>query len=310
MREQGYKLLPPHLIKSDIDFKIEDEGIRFGLSSIKGISEKNFERVKSFQHADFSDKFTIFSSLKESGLNIGIGSSLIQAGCLDGINKQSRSRMVLELQTWNLLTDKEKVLCKQVGEKNNWDVLNSLVFLRDTMDENGKVYIKASRFETIKKKYQQYKEIYELNRKNEKLANYYYEKIILGYSYSSTLKEIYDEFTDNLMSLSEIKSEVKGIRVKGVGFIVDKPYKGKSKKGTKYMALKIADEGGEIRAKIFSDKMDNCEKMNGRLLTDNDLVIFEGTKMDGGDNMIFCDKIGLQNQKIFMKLSDLSKEKP
>ena len=36
-----------------------------------------------------------------------------------------------------------------------------------------------------------YKEIYQKNCKNEELTNWYYEKYLLGYSYSTSLKKIY-----------------------------------------------------------------------------------------------------------------------
>ena len=42
------KLLPPHLTKSDMDFTIEDNNIRYGLLSIKGISDKSIEKLNKF----------------------------------------------------------------------------------------------------------------------------------------------------------------------------------------------------------------------------------------------------------------------
>ena len=43
------KLLPPNLIKSDFDYSIDGKNIRYGLSSIKGISEKTIEPLKLFR---------------------------------------------------------------------------------------------------------------------------------------------------------------------------------------------------------------------------------------------------------------------
>ena len=48
MHEFDIKLLPPHIIKSEMDFSIEDKDIRFGLLSIKGISDKSIEKLNSF----------------------------------------------------------------------------------------------------------------------------------------------------------------------------------------------------------------------------------------------------------------------
>ena len=44
------ELLPPHIIKSDMDFSAEGKDIRFGLLSIKGISEKSIERINNSKY--------------------------------------------------------------------------------------------------------------------------------------------------------------------------------------------------------------------------------------------------------------------
>jgi hypothetical protein len=69
--------------------------------------------------------------MKNAGLNIGIGSALIQAGCMEGFDKYvnktsgssytSRSRLVLELCTWNILTDKEKSHCLKPKSFETWN---------------------------------------------------------------------------------------------------------------------------------------------------------------------------------------------
>jgi DNA polymerase III alpha subunit len=44
----GIKLLSPDLAKSKMDFSIEGKNIRFGLNSIKGVSEKSLKSLKRF----------------------------------------------------------------------------------------------------------------------------------------------------------------------------------------------------------------------------------------------------------------------
>ena len=86
MRAQGFRLLPPHLKHSGIDFKIvDDKSIRFGLGMIRGISTKAIEKLEMFRknETEAMNRFEIFQAMKNAGLNIGIGSALIQAGCLD-----------------------------------------------------------------------------------------------------------------------------------------------------------------------------------------------------------------------------------
>ena len=81
------KLLPPDLAKSSLDFKIEDGNIRFGLNSIKGVSEKTLQSLQNFRETTTPTKFDIFISAKQAGINIGVLSSLIQAGTLGSTNE-------------------------------------------------------------------------------------------------------------------------------------------------------------------------------------------------------------------------------
>ena len=76
------KLLSPDLGLSGMDFSISEKDIRFGLNSIKGISEKSLQSLKDFRESKTPNKYDIFITAKQSGLNIGIVSALIQAGSL------------------------------------------------------------------------------------------------------------------------------------------------------------------------------------------------------------------------------------
>ena len=66
-------LLPPHILKSKQDFSIEGDAIRFGLSSIRGVSESTMEKIDNFRNDDgYKDlnKFEVFLTAKEAGINI------------------------------------------------------------------------------------------------------------------------------------------------------------------------------------------------------------------------------------------------
>lgn len=314
MRSRGFTLLPPHLVKSSIDFTIvDDKSIRFGLSMIRGVSDKSVSKLDAFRidvaksGEDFKktvSKFQIFQAIKNAGLNIGIGSALIQAGCIEGYG-ESRSRLVLELCTWNLLTDKEKALCITLADKPeiNHDVLRAIAYLRDNKDEKGKpLFVRATRFGTIKKKYEKYKEIWEMNRRNERLANYFYERTILGYSYSETLRDIFGEAVDGLVSVADVEVAKQDDKVRMIGFVKE-PVKSKTKAGNDGFRFIIADETGEITIRFFNQTIDQVFVANGRLPIEGDLVICKATKKEG--SCAFANEIGIQTAKIYMKLSEL-----
>ena len=302
MADFGIKLLRPHIIKSDMDFSIEGDDIRFGLLSVKGISDKSIEKLNSFRNK-FSNKFEIFQAAEEADLNIGVLCSLIQAGALTGFN-QSRSKIVLEAQLWNILNTKEKKFCISFGEKYDYDLIKIIKHLNNFKDETNKIVIKDSRLETIKKRYEPYLNIYNQNSKSENFANWFYEKKLLGYTYEITLKDIFNEKNANLEFIKNISSNNLNSKVGIIGEIEDM-YSGVSKneKKTRYQRLKISDETGSMNVLIFNDRIDEMKNINGnRPFEKGNIVIAKGVRKE---DCIFADIVAIQDQKIYMKLSEL-----
>jgi DNA polymerase-3 subunit alpha len=303
MHNFGIKLLPPHIIKSEMDFSIEDKDIRFGLLSIKGISDKSIEKLNSFRNK-YSNKFEIFEAAEEAGLNIGALSALIQAGALSGFN-QSRSKIVLEVQLWNMLTSKEKKYAISFADKFDYDLIKIIKHLNKFTDEKNKVVIKDNRLSTIKEKYTPYLSIYEQNNKSESFANWYYEKKLLGYTYNKNLKDIFAEKRENLKYVSDVLDEPVNSKVALVGQI-EEVFSGISKnaKKTRYVRLKISDETSTISVLIFNDNIDTNKLLNNRNFEEGNIVIVKGSKRD---DCIFGDLIAVQDHEIYMKLNDLKK---
>jgi DNA polymerase-3 subunit alpha len=305
LRHFGITLLGPHILKSDTDFSIQGNDIRFGLSSIKGISEKTMDKLKNFK-SDQSNKFEVFQAAKEVGISIGVLSALIQAGALDGFST-SRSRVVLEAQLWNLLTDKEKVLSMEHGPDQGYDLLKTIKKLSETKNENSKLLIKETRLETIKKKYDPYLKIYQQNNKSESFANWYYENKLLGYSYNNTLIDIFHPKMPSLVSTAQISELGNNSIIYLVGKVDDcSEWTSKNEKKTKVFKMIVSDEFGSIPVLTFNDKIEFNKSANSdRLPEKEDIVIVKATKKQ---DCLFCDTIGIQTLKIYTKLSEL-KEK-
>ena len=301
MHNFGVKLLPPHIIKSQMDFSVEGDDIRFGLLSIKGISEKSIEKLNNFKDS-YSTKFEVFEGAKESGLTIGILSALIQAGTFQGF-KMSRSKIVYEGQLWNVLLKKEKAAALKLGEKFDYDLVKIVKHLCEMKDDNGKLLIKESRLKTIKKRTDAYKEIYHKNNSSESFANWFYENTLLGYTYGKRLIDIFHEKTNGLMSVASCEEAEIDETVAFVGTIEDKPYFGKSRNDNEYMKVFIKDETAAIKVMIFNNKLAKMITENGsRHPEQGNIVIVRGTKKD---EVIFADQIAIQTNKIYTKLSDL-----
>lgn len=306
MNVMGVKLLPPHLIKSKMDFAIEGDSIRFGLLSIKGISDKSIEKLQKFKN-QYSTKFEVFEAAKKAGIDIGVLCALIQAGAFEGFT-QSRTRVVYETQIWSVLTPREKVLAHQFGKKFDYDLIQVIKYLYTTKDADGKLYIKESRQGTIKKKVEKYNDIYRQNNKSENFANWYYENKLLGYTYGVRLIDIWSNHTNNLITIDTAHNLPVDSRVKIVGFVEGKPYRGTSRNGNPYFRFNMSDENKEIKVMIFNDKMwDSIGKDGKKAPMDSEIVIVKGVLKD---EVIFADEIYAQRKNsIYTKLSDLKGKK-
>ena len=305
-------LLPPHLIKSQDDFSIEGDNIRFGLLSIKGISDKSVDKLIGFR-GEYSNKFKVFESATKCSLNIGTLCALIQAGTLESDIKQSRTKVAYEAQVWNILTPREKLLASEFGEKHNYDLVKIITFLTETVDpktigekKKETPYIKESRFGTIKKKAEKYKEIYSQNKKSEIFANWFYEKNLLGYTYNKTPRQCFSDTLRGLQRIRDVENRPIDSKVSFIGYVNEKVKQGTSRNGNKYLNSIVADESGSMKVLIFTNRMDKSREVNGRHPKEDDIVVIKGTKKD---EVVFADSITIQNTKIYTKHSDVIKNK-
>ena len=300
------KLLPPDLNKSDIDFKVEGKNIRYGLNSIKGVSDKVLVSLLDFREDSFKNKYEVFMSAKQAGLNIGVLSALIQAGLLDSFVSKNRCRLVLEAQTFNILTDREKRNFIALGEAYDYDILNSIfdVVKKDQVGDDNRKIMTQKRFTTFQKKYEPYRKIFDMNNRHIKYANWFFEEKLLGYSYSHTIRDVHAHEQDFQSALSIKRSEERK-SVRFVGFVTD-VLKRTSRSGNKYARFQIQDESGLINALFLdsnsSSKFTDFLNSGKKLPKKGDITIIEGIT---GDDVVFVDKINPISDKIYMKLSEV-----
>jgi len=307
------KLLPPDLSKSDINFNIEGRNIRFGVNSVKGVSEKTLENLVEFRKAqdETQNKYDIFLSAKQSGINIGVLSGLIQGGMMDSFcenpeGSPNRCRLVLEAQSFNILTEREKRNIIQLGKKHDYDVLNTIhsVIRNSQIADDGKPIMKPSRFETFKKKYQGYKDIYEKNKNHLEFSNWFFERKYLGYSHSTEIKKVFENSGDLYNSL-ELKSVPDNDRVKFVGVVLDCITR-TSRNGNKYMRLEVQDDFGKANFMLMNNRrsatLDNYLNNGGKKPKEGEIVFLYGSK---GDDVIFGEKLTILDEKIYTKLSEV-----
>jgi DNA polymerase III alpha subunit len=170
-----------------------------------------------------------------------------------------------------------------------------------------KPILKPSRVETIRAKYDKYKAIYHQNSKNEELASYFYESKLLGFCYSQSIFNILRKYHPDLITVNEASTEIEGASHLVFGGEVKEVIYATSRnaKKTKYVKLKIQDNTGSVNAMLFNDKISYSEEVNNCKFEPGQIVVCEGKKF--GDS-IFCDIIGVQDAKVYLKLSELKNE--
>ena len=302
----GIKLLSPDLAKSKMDFSTEGKDIRFGLNSVKGVSEKSLQSLRDFRSSETPTKYDIFLAAKQAGLNIGILSALCQAGALQS-KGSNRSLMALEAQAFNLLTDREKRNFILLGEKYDHKLLNCIADAKnqEMVGDDGKPLMKESRFKTFKKKYDLYKSIYDKNKSYEKFANWYFENELLGYSHSSKLKNCFKDVHKDLKDSRDLELMDKDDGGKFIG-VVDDCLKATSRNGNKYIKLSMSDENGKWDAMLLNSRRGNFYdryfEKNEKAPVKKNIVIAYGRK---AEDIIFLDSIKIMDEKIYMKMSEV-----
>jgi DNA polymerase III alpha subunit len=261
-----------------------------------------------FRQGAFDNKYEVFMAAKQAGVNIGLMSGLIQAGLLDHFVEKDRCRLVLEAQTFNILTDKEKRNLITLGEKYKFNLLESIsdsVKTKAVGDDNKAIF-SDKRFETFKTKYQPYRQIYDQNKQHIKYANWFFESKLLGYSYSQNIREVFKEASQShFVSSRDLSSVGNNTTVCSVGFVVDSISR-TSANGNKYARIDIADERGNISMLLMDNtreaKLTNFLNSGKKIPKKGDVIIGVGQK---NNDIIMLDKLVTLEDKIYMKLSEL-----
>lgn len=300
------RLLPPDLSKSKEEFSIEGKDLRYGLNSIKGISEKSIQNLLDFRGHEFQNKYQVFQSAKDCGLNIGILCTLIQAGCLDSFG-ENRCKMVLEAQMFNKLTENEKTAILELGEHHKYDIFAALKDGAEgkILNAKNKSAFTEKRIQKLRDEHSKYKTIYDQNIKHQKFCNWYFEREMLGYSYSYTLREVFEEPKHTFTPVLEFNSLDDNETVRIVG-VVTEVKKTTSKKGNKYMMLSISDESGKLSGMFGDNAKDNkwSRYLEDKLpVPEEDSVVTVVGKKFG--DLLMVDKFSIVDEKIYTRLSQV-----
>lgn len=295
----GVRLLPPSLESSSMNFTIEGNDIRYGLQSIKGVSDRTRKCLEEFVKLKPENKYDVFAFAKQCKINIGVLSSMIYAGAL---GLENRPRKALEAQAFNILTDREKRQFYKLGERFNYDLLQSISesVLNKIVGDDNKLVMKESRFETFKRKFKDYKQLYQENQKRGELSTWWFETNLLGYSPSTSLIKCFNESRD-LKTLKEISID-KPSSWRAVGRIDDFIIR-LDRNDRRYMSATISDDTGtakilfgDWRGDGFSRFLEEGEPNKG------DIAVVRADISDGTN---FVSNLKLLDSKVYLKTKEL-----
>jgi len=134
------------------------------------------------------------------------------------------------------------------------------------------------------------------------LANWWYETKLLGYSYSSSLSSIFSNTGGQYIPLKEV-TKYKGKSVFFAGMVDEKVKSSISKAGKKYVKLSLRDEQDVVTVLVFDKVLQTLQELPQK----DDILLIKGSVKDEG--AVFAEIIGIQNAKIYTKLSELTRDK-
>ena len=275
LKEKGLKVLPPDINRSKTVFSVENDGVRFGLSALKGTGQAAIEQViaERTEHGEFAD-FPDFISRCAAMLNKRMIEGLIYAGAFDSMGVY-RSQLILVYDT---LYQRASSIAKQKSSAQ-------MSFFGDIIEE-----------EKLTVTYPDVPE-YELN---EKLAK---EKEVLGVyvsghpfekymgcfedcNFNCSLLEDYTEDDDGERTYNSVKN---GMQVT-MGGIITAFKKTTTKRTGAHMAfVTLEDVYGSVECLAFPAIYERC-----RGLIVNDKIVRVSGKLDlenGKEPTIILDRI-------------------
>jgi DNA polymerase III alpha subunit len=170
--------------------------------------------------------------------------------------------------------------------------------------------MKESRYNTFKKKYEPYKRIYYKNNKSQSFANWYFERELLGFSYSSKLADIFENEKKKANDSMHFKSLDPRESAKYI-FVVSYSKKEKSRNGNLYIKVEAEDEHGTVDAILCDTSRERkCSNYleNNPVPKEGNIITLYGEKTRDGD-ALFINQLKIVDEMIYMNLRDLKAER-
>jgi len=226
-REMGIQILPPDLNKSQADFAVLDEGIRFGLAAVKNVGLKAVESVIEERNTGgpFKDLLDFCRRVDGSKVNRRVLEGLIQCGAFD-FTVIERARLFASLDD----------VIRFCGSSHDQNQLNIFACLNgdDSPTPEFLAFPELGEWDEKEK----------LRREKESLGFY-----ITGHPLDRYQAEVEHFATCTIQDLSNLSDRT---AVKIAGVIENLKVK-RTKRGEKMAVLSLEDPTGSVEVVVFPD---------------------------------------------------------
>jgi DNA polymerase-3 subunit alpha len=116
LKKNGIAILPPDINDSEDTFTLSDEGVRYGITSIKNVGSNTYKEIKN--KGPFSSFEDLLARVSTSSVDARVGSSLISIGAMDRWGKR-------EVLMAKFITHR-KIKGKEIPDFYNDDVVGKI----------------------------------------------------------------------------------------------------------------------------------------------------------------------------------------
>ena len=123
-------------------------------------------------------------------------------------------------------------------------------------------------------------EIYKHNKSNPDFANWFFEKKLLGYNYSSRLKDCLSKKCLT-RGLEELRGESEKVNFRSVGIVKESSLKRTKNNNKRYLSFVLSDERNEAKCFLWQEGLEKLEKNNQKIPQKDDIVVVVGANNEG-----------------------------
>lgn len=284
LRHSGLKLLPPDVNESDVGFTPLDDGVRFGLSAIKGIGSNSVQAIiEARKGGEFISLFDFTSRVEQGAVNRRGLESLVSAGAFDSMKPADVSTNLWRAQLFAAID----ISLSQAQKKWN-DKLRGQTDLFGG-SENG--------FSTVEQQLPLVEPWTQLKLSQE-------EKAAVGFYLSNHPLDEHSEILRDIgiKNIAEYEEIIPGERITIAGIVSAFQVK-HSKKGNRFCIFKLEDQSIGVKCLGWSEAYSKFSNY----LKEDELLVINGKveSADGQEITLILEEVHLLEDVVPMKAKKL-----